>query len=49
MLWDVDLTLLDAGGAGAALFRRAFTEMFGRPFPAGAGLGGIGRAIRPSR
>ena len=34
MLWDVDLTLLDAGGAGAALFRRAFTEMFGRPFPA---------------
>ncbi len=33
MLWDVDLTLLDAGGAGAALFRRAFTEMFGRPFP----------------
>ncbi len=34
VLWDIDLTLIDAGGTGAALFRRAFTEMFGRPFPA---------------
>jgi phosphoglycolate phosphatase len=33
VLWDVDLTLLDAGGAGAALIRRAFTALFGRPFP----------------
>jgi len=35
VLWDVDHTLMDAGGAGVALFRRAFTDMFGRPFPDG--------------
>jgi phosphoglycolate phosphatase len=34
VLWDVDHTLLDAGGAGVALLRQAFTELFGRPFPA---------------
>jgi len=33
VLWDVDHTLLDAGGAGIQLIRRAFTEMFGRDFP----------------
>jgi len=30
----VDHTLLDAGGAGVALLRQAFTELFGCPFPA---------------
>jgi len=34
VLWDVDHTLLDAGGAGVALLRQAFTELFGCPFPA---------------
>jgi len=34
VLWDVDHTLLDAGGAGVALLRKAFTELFGCPFPA---------------
>jgi phosphoglycolate phosphatase len=33
VLWDVDHTLLDAGGAGVALLRQAFAEMFGREFP----------------
>jgi phosphoglycolate phosphatase len=33
VLWDVDHTLLDAGGAGIALLRQAFTEMFGVEFP----------------
>ena len=35
MLWDVDHTLLDAGGSGVRVFQRAFSQMFGRPFPAG--------------
>ena len=34
VLWDVDHTLLDAGGAGVALLKKAFTELFGCPFPA---------------
>ncbi len=29
MLWDVDYTLLDAGGAGMELYRIAFGELFG--------------------
>jgi len=33
VLWDVDHTLLDAGGAGVALLRQAFTELFGHEFP----------------
>ena len=47
MLWDVDHTLLDAGGAGIQLIRRAFTEMFGRDFPHTPALGGrTDRAIQ---
>jgi phosphoglycolate phosphatase len=40
VLWDVDHTLLDAGGAGIQLIRRAFTEMFGRDFPRTPALAG---------
>lgn len=47
MLWDVDHTLLDAGGAGIELIRRAFTELFGRDFPATPALAGrTDRAIQ---
>ena len=47
MLWDVDHTLLDAGGAGIQLIRRAFTEMFGRDFPHTPALAGrTDRAIQ---
>jgi phosphoglycolate phosphatase len=47
VLWDVDHTLLDAGGAGIQLIRRAFTEMFGRDFPHTPALAGrTDRAIQ---
>jgi phosphoglycolate phosphatase len=47
VLWDVDHTLLDAGGAGIQLIRRAFTEMFGRDFPHTLALAGrTDRAIQ---
>lgn len=47
MLWDVDHTLLDAGGAGIQLIRRAFSEMFGRDFPHTPALAGrTDRAIQ---
>jgi phosphoglycolate phosphatase len=47
VLWDVDHTLLDAGGAGIQLIRRAFTDMFGRDFPHTPALGGrTDRAIQ---
>lgn len=47
MLWDVDHTLLDAGGGGIQLIRRAFTEMFGRDFPHTPALAGrTDRAIQ---
>jgi phosphoglycolate phosphatase len=40
VLWDVDHTLLDAGGAGVALLRQAFAEMFGHQFPVTPPLAG---------
>jgi phosphoglycolate phosphatase len=47
VLWDVDHTLLDAGGAGIQLIRRAFSEMFGRDFPPTPALAGrTDRAIQ---
>jgi phosphoglycolate phosphatase len=47
VLWDVDHTLLDAGGAGIQLIRRAVTEMFGRDFPHTPALAGrTDRAIQ---
>lgn len=33
VLWDVDYTLLDAGGVGRQLYDMAFSEMFGGDFP----------------
>ena len=33
VLWDVDHTLVDAGGAGRELYRIVFREMFGRDMP----------------
>jgi phosphoglycolate phosphatase len=33
VLWDVDFTLVDTRGAGAALYRLAFAELFGRELP----------------
>jgi phosphoglycolate phosphatase len=47
ILWDVDHTLLDAGGAGIQLIRVAFTDMFGRDFPHTPALAGrTDRAIQ---
>jgi hypothetical protein len=31
VLWDVDGTLVDAGGVGRDLFEQVFLELFGRP------------------
>lgn len=36
VLWDVDLTLVNAGGVGLAIYQAAFREMFGRELPAAA-------------
>jgi phosphoglycolate phosphatase len=33
VLWDVDLTLINAGGVGRAIYEIAFREMFGRELP----------------
>ena len=46
VLWDVDYTLIDAGGVGLELYRIAFGEMFGGGH-AGAGsmAGRTDRAI----
>jgi phosphoglycolate phosphatase len=33
VLWDVDLTLIRAGGVGVAIYDLAFREMFGRELP----------------
>ena len=46
MLWDVDDTLLDAGGTGRELYQIAFREMFGRDMPQpGSMAGRTDRAI----
>ena len=34
MLWDVDYTLVSAGGLGTRLYEVVFLEMFGRDLPA---------------
>jgi len=40
VLWDVDYTLLDAGGSGRAVYRSVFRDLFGR-YPDGvAPMGG---------
>jgi phosphoglycolate phosphatase len=46
VLWDVDYTLLDAGGTGRELYQIAFLEMFGRDMPQpGSMAGRTDRAI----
>jgi phosphoglycolate phosphatase-like HAD superfamily hydrolase len=46
VLWDVDYTLLDAGGTGRELYQIAFREMFGRDMPEpGSMAGRTDRAI----
>jgi phosphoglycolate phosphatase len=46
VLWDVDYTLLDAGGTGRELYQIAFREMFGRDMPQpGSMAGRTDRAI----
>jgi phosphoglycolate phosphatase len=46
VLWDVDDTLLDAGGTGRELYQIAFREMFGRDMPQpGSMAGRTDRAI----
>jgi phosphoglycolate phosphatase len=46
VLWDVDYTLIDAGGTGRELYQVAFREMFGREMPQpGSMAGRTDRAI----
>lgn len=46
MLWDIDYTLIDAGGTGRELYEIAFREMFGREMPQpGSMAGRTDRAI----
>lgn len=40
VLWDVDHTLLNAGGAGLELYRIAFAEMFGGEMPLPGSMAG---------
>ena len=40
MLWDVDYTLLDAGGNGRAVYRAVFRDLFGRDPDEVAPMGG---------
>ena len=40
MLWDVDYTLLDAGGSGREVYRSVFRDLFGRDPDAVAPMGG---------
>jgi phosphoglycolate phosphatase len=40
VLWDIDLTLIDAGGVGTRLYRMVFHDMFGTELPAPALMAG---------
>ncbi|MGH3168427.1 MAG: HAD family hydrolase [Trebonia sp.] len=40
MLWDLDGTLLEAGGAGVDLYEMVFLQLFGRPLRAHAPMAG---------
>jgi phosphoglycolate phosphatase-like HAD superfamily hydrolase len=40
VLWDIDFTLIDAGGVGTRLYRMVFRDMFGADLPAGALMAG---------
>jgi phosphoglycolate phosphatase-like HAD superfamily hydrolase len=46
VLWDIDYTLVNAGGVGSELYTRVFTELYGRPLPQpGSMAGRTDRAI----
>jgi phosphoglycolate phosphatase len=40
VLWDIDFTLIDAGGVGTRLYRMVFRDMFGAELPAAADMAG---------
>jgi phosphoglycolate phosphatase-like HAD superfamily hydrolase len=40
VLWDIDYTLLDAGGSGRAVYRSVFRDLFGRDPDGVAPMGG---------
>ena len=40
VLWDIDFTLVDAGGVGTRLYRMVFHDMFGTDLPAAALMAG---------
>jgi phosphoglycolate phosphatase-like HAD superfamily hydrolase len=40
VLWDIDFTLIDAGGVGTRLYRMVFRDMFGADLPAAALMAG---------
>jgi phosphoglycolate phosphatase len=40
VLWDIDFTLIDAGGVGTRLYRMVFRDMFGTELPGAADMAG---------
>jgi len=40
VLWDIDFTLINAGGVGTRLYRMVFRDMFGTELPAAADMAG---------
>jgi len=40
VLWDIDFTLIDAGGVGTRLYRMVFRDMFGTDLPGAADMAG---------
>lgn len=40
VLWDIDFTLIDAGGVGTRLYRMVFRDMFGTELPSAADMAG---------
>jgi len=40
VLWDIDFTLIDAGGVGTRLYRMVFRDMFGAELPGAADMAG---------
>jgi phosphoglycolate phosphatase-like HAD superfamily hydrolase len=40
VLWDIDFTLIDAGGVGTRLYQMVFRDMFGTELPSAADMAG---------
>jgi phosphoglycolate phosphatase len=40
VLWDIDFTLINAGGVGTRLYRRVFRDLFGTDLPGAADMAG---------